>query len=724
MSTKLYFNIKTIDWNNNTWASPGDFDLYTFGITPQMMDTTILGTSAASLLSPNCDSMAAPVKMCMYRGVSRRLSPQTINGDFDVVIATNHTLDSDDCYTKVDVYVMDEDTGGGSPFNAGYLLQHDERPSGSTPGTEWPVGWSTRGLVSPATLTPFVVPSDGRNYRLVVEVGVVTIRAGFSNIFARIQQGCRDSQWVKQSDMTTGYGPSSTAPTGAPHCIFSDDITFGSFQYSVSNHEPEDAVDVGNQPVALTITNVSTVAPNPPAIDRWWKYSESADKFLGVLSCSAGSPGSDTNTLTIFSELDTSLDGPPLLSMASSVKRMLAVPMGVDRNLLFRINLGSLVETILRVENAPTTVVEAGDLLVLSDNHSENFYDDSKPGGVMPSVFIAPDGVIKYVTGLLLGTEIAVSLGSGRWGAADQYITNKLIIFDKAPNQLNELFRVPCDGEITTMGTDFISFFVVTNDPDISQSIVFKVSANGVTDPTSWEVPVVNAGNRIFSCGVSRNGGVLYYRNNASMNDISRFDLANNDTMTPFTIAAAGAVCDIIVLNDSTIVAACESADTTLNTHFVIHLSAAGDILHTYLVPLSVDGGGNLHHLVHSAEDSDTQVWIWLQPDAVDTGGNSKNRFQLIDLELGTIITQFDGERSGTVVPYDASCDPTTKFGSPGSCPLMIMMEPVDAPTTPDTTGIYYIDKIPIPGERRDKYYNDVEKKIPNPTIRTALFGE
>lgn len=39
-----------------------------------------------------------------------------------------------------------------------------------------------------------------------------------------------------------------------------------------------------------------------------------------------------------------------------------------------------------------------------------------------------------------------------------------------------------------------------------------------------------------------------------------------------------------------------------------------------------------------------------------------------------------------------------------------------------DRSGIYYIN--PTKATKHDSYYNDEERKIPDPTIRTALFGE
>jgi len=37
----------------------------------------------------------------------------------------------------------------------------------------------------------------------------------------------------------------------------------------------------------------------------------------------------------------------------------------------------------------------------------------------------------------------------------------------------------------------------------------------------------------------------------------------------------------------------------------------------------------------------------------------------------------------------------------------------------PDLSGIYFID----PDKTHDSYYNGIERKIPNPIVRTALLG-
>jgi len=45
---------------------------------------------------------------------------------------------------------------------------------------------------------------------------------------------------------------------------------------------------------------------------------------------------------------------------------------------------------------------------------------------------------------------------------------------------------------------------------------------------------------------------------------------------------------------------------------------------------------------------------------------------------------------------------------------------PSPGPAAPD--GIYFIN--PTKATKHDSYYTAIEKKIPNPTIKTALLGE
>lgn len=44
------------------------------------------------------------------------------------------------------------------------------------------------------------------------------------------------------------------------------------------------------------------------------------------------------------------------------------------------------------------------------------------------------------------------------------------------------------------------------------------------------------------------------------------------------------------------------------------------------------------------------------------------------------------------------------------------------AASIPEISGLYYVS--PSKAERHDSYYNDVENKIPDPTVKTALIGE
>jgi hypothetical protein len=52
-----------------------------------------------------------------------------------------------------------------------------------------------------------------------------------------------------------------------------------------------------------------------------------------------------------------------------------------------------------------------------------------------------------------------------------------------------------------------------------------------------------------------------------------------------------------------------------------------------------------------------------------------------------------------------------------------VVIPPVVVPlVTINYTGVYFID--PTKVAKHDSYYNAIEQKIPNPTMRTALIGE
>jgi hypothetical protein len=62
---------------------------------------------------------------------------------------------------------------------------------------------------------------------------------------------------------------------------------------------------------------------------------------------------------------------------------------------------------------------------------------------------------------------------------------------------------------------------------------------------------------------------------------------------------------------------------------------------------------------------------------------------------------------------------PASAFAFSDSCPILVY--PLGGePVVPNISGIYYVN----PSGTHDSYYNDVEKKIPNPTVKTALLGE
>ena len=90
----------------------------------------------------------------------------------------------------------------------------------------------------------------------------------------------------------------------------------------------------------------------------------------------------------------------------------------------------------------------------------------------------------------------------------------------------------------------------------------------------------------------------------------------------------------------------------------------------------------------------------------------AQDKFWTLDL-LSSTLWQFNIASGALLQTHDAWV---------GDYVQMLTYLPGAPPPEPDLSGIYFIDV--NKAEHHDSYYNDIEKKIPNPTIKTAFIGE
>ena len=164
-------------------------------------------------------------------------------------------------------------------------------------------------------------------------------------------------------------------------------------------------------------------------------------------------------------------------------------------------------------------------------------------------------------------------------------------------------------------------------------------------------------------------------------------------------------------------------AGSTFNIKIFVKIySPDGTVLNTYTAPSSPWYTATQARLAYA--DDLTSFWLFLHYNGA-TPYNGKSRFINIQVSDLAVLQDFmtpdgyiDSQPFSTMA---AAAD--FRFSTSDSCPLVLMLPP-----PPERGGIYTNPPTtttpPLPpGPRRDTYIGG-DVKIPDPTIRTALFGE
>lgn len=196
-----------------------------------------------------------------------------------------------------------------------------------------------------------------------------------------------------------------------------------------------------------------------------------------------------------------------------------------------------------------------------------------------------------------------------------------------------------------------------------------------------------------WAIALNESTGVLYYTSGGTYipvggQVIKRYNINTNTQLADFaTLTLSGTknpgLKGLALLPDGGLL--------VCNGTVVNRLNAAGAVTQTYTPSISMD--------------SQTLVDAVLSKDGT--------KFWTIDLWT-TRVFQFDVASGAELLTFQI-------YGTPGSVVQMVAYG-ASVPIPPDISGIYYVNPKKI--TNHDSYYNDVEKKIPNPTVRTALVGE
>ena len=693
MPTKLYMTNKLSEYVDTVPRGSWD-DFYVphmnFMIDPnkygsQVEIDTINSTATAGSHFPNVWGAGT------YRGISRRLAPQTIDGYFDILM---FVMGNVMMFSRVHIFILDTTAGD----NAGTVFAELRTFEDSLPYTK-EVAWSTEAIktVHFANLVPLssvVIPNDGRDYRLVVEFGAVSsITTGMTLVMTQ-QRGARKADLTGLDDITV--------PGGAPAFYFSNDLLFKDFLLPI-NHEIEFATELFSLPTDITVSPYK----NHPL---WWKCFINQEVVISALACNATVRGK----VRVFSQsLPDKSQVPPVDWLIESNWNGAVNHAIVTARYVY---CQTWPESAITSFNLHWDIIDAtvntqvGDFLLTCTDSIPNMYDPTIPGRY-PTMIRQPDGSIRTLSGKFTSSNLAVALYAGRFGMVNAF-TKELFIYGKAPD-FPHLSRIPTKltGGVSSIGTDFISFFVVGKDPNFNSGenrTVYRIDYNGVFYPDRWRLPTISC-SQLFGC--DRGGTRLYYGDMTADGKIYPFDLGINQALAPFPASPGPtyAPLQVIVMSDGSIVALFIYFASPGPNHKIYHYKADGTLLNAFTLS-TLGSDAQPQYMTHHSDDNPNSIWLEFY-----SVNSPVDRFVNFNLTTGFI----DSQVGGNLHMFQNGAGPTMNCNEPVWGPqyqgAMVMMM-----LTPGVSGIYALNS----ALNHDSYYYTIDVKIPDPTVKTALIGE
>ena len=752
MATRFYFEGSLPEYspptNRGTWTyEHPDDDCSTLQTVKINGGDAMVGAPTINIPS----GVAGTRTGLMHKSVSLRLQPQTISGTFDMYFGAKTASSATPLYTSLHVYVVKE-----SDDSVFATLINNYRESAAGGGTVWPTGspFIGRKLVAPQAVSA-TIPSDSDNYRIVVEFGVVVYLATAATAYST--GGFRQTDYTLVTDIAVGdsipgnFNPDSS--NRASFIEFSADILLKDPVHI--NQSPETAIQVTSLPFSATVAIVN----ERNAI--WYRYFSPVDQNISVLPCNPGTPSAGDIDYAILGEMLYSVPGIPPLISENQINGNSAVMWPLKANEYYFINLYSETAAPLNLSiiTSPLESIQADDVMASTIDPGSNKFDDYD--GRWPYVWYhSTTGIVKHTTAKLPSTNAMVMLSNGRFAVTT--VRSSLpagfmffIIYTSVSDH-TEIARIELFGNYIALGTDMTSFYTLQTDAGTGGDPVHikKYDQNGVVDST---VRTVSGGIFPFqwshSCAASRDGAILYFiESSSTVMKIRRYDLVNNVELSLFPLPPKIDTYDprprnVIVLADNTVVIDFNEFIPTVpnysTNHCVVHYSAGGTILRridfgTYINEGSFRDYG-VTDIFHTGFDETDKVWVVFETiEAGSEVSDSPTRMYHVrkfQLSTGSVLVDWStdvfalGPIGGGSGPVDlaGTCNTPMRFGSLEDVQFLAVLEPgaeppVEPPIVSTIGGIYYLN--PAKATWHDSYYSGNERKIPNPTVRSALFGE
>lgn len=382
-----------------------------------------------------------------------------------------------------------------------------------------------------------------------------------------------------------------------------------------------------------------------------------------------------------------------------------------------------LIITTIKAELSPNTAVPIGSPII--NNDVEGY-----PVTIVDPVTGLPVQLRSFVTG---ETGAILENGISLWYSS---FDRKYHLYNANMEPTGIITWLPNNGTFSPVGSNRIDTFYVAsyNGTESATNKITTISSSGVLSSTFWQITNINTA--LTNIGYRHvapsylNPDILFLNIELSLSSmwppyhgICKFHKSTQIVDTVFIDGTTDPNYsfegqfgnEFLVLPDDSLLLMFIGNFSATGSQ-VRHYSAAGVLLRTYDIP-----NADIDHIAYDGVTY-TSFWSW----GIDytTSFGIFTRFRISD---GAILSQFSLIPTSSGAGF-ASAPPTsaTLFGGPESCTFVTSATPLSryggvlAPT--EISGIYFINH--TKATKHDSYYNNIEKKIPNPTIRTALIGE
>ena len=445
----------------------------------------------------------------------------------------------------------------------------------------------------------------------------------------------------------------------------------------------------------------------------WYKYTGiDPNDVVGIMFRGAGAY---TPSMNLYIDDEFTLLG------TVAANRMTQVPLLVGRIYLFEVvpNVGDPNPAVLTVslKKQPRNGFNSGDIFIRAASILANFQTEGYTG-LGGGVIHPTTGVIKDFDPMFQVGEAGDYLSTGEICFADEYNApfDKFRIYRPTlPLTEKAVVTYNWNGSFPIIRTwrEGLKFLVVDKGQAPGNPVEwFTIDGNGVQSA----ITPVTAGN--FGCtgaAMSPAGDKVYLSGigGSGNTNIKVWNVAGGVFDADFAPDVGGGYTteDILVMKNGEVIVLYH--DSAIDSIFARIYDSTGATIADYTVPIPAAGFTSISPRLGYANDDSVTFWIYPH------GSDGFSYFKQVNVADGTLVREFTTPDT-TYFTIDQGDTPAFRHVTSDSCPFVLMLgvEGGIFSVTPPTNATA------IPSLRRDRYYNNLDKKIPNPTVRTALIGD